>query len=111
MKNVKLYNEWFEVIHPRYGVVPVYPSKWNYATIYDAYQRPSMAKVEIWDYWCNFDHDYQGNDNPYYFGLPFISSRNCFKFTVMFNVYDVKTDEFVGVARITRDHNRLYLNK
>lgn len=111
MKNVKLYNEWFEVIHPRNEVEPVYPSQWDYETIYQAYQKPSMAKVAIWDYWCGFGIDYLGNDNPYYFGIPFISSRNCFAFTVVFNVYDAETGEFVGVAQITRDHNRLYLNK
>lgn len=103
-KYISIDGEWFEVIKPRKRVVvPVYPTQWDYTDIMQAYDKPSEYKKDVWNYW----HDFMGGDG-YRFGCPFISSRNCFTFTVMFNVYD-ENFEFVGVARITRDHNRLYL--
>ena len=108
---INLYGEDFEVIFPRDVVEPITPSMWDYTDIYQAYDRPSVYKVEIWNYWCEFGDRGTDPDAAYYFCCPVITSRNCFKFTVCFNVYDVDTMEFVGVAVITRDHNRLYLNK
>lgn len=105
MKELKIGSEWFEVIRPRkhkpeYAV----PSPWDYTDIYQAYERPSIYKVHIWDYWNNFY-----GDDVYKFGIPFISSRNCFTFTIVFNVFDNITYEWIGIAIITKDYNRLYL--
>ena len=105
MKNVKIGNEWFEVIKPRkYKPQYACPGKWDYADIWHAYNKPSKYKVDIWEYWNNFF-----GDNQYKFGTPFITSRNCFAFTVVFNVFNAETLEWIGIAVITRDHNRLYL--
>lgn len=110
MKNVELYGENFEVIYPKDGVCEVVPTAYDYMTIYTAYDKPSIYKQDIWHYWEHFglvdDEKY-----PYHIGIPFITGRNCFSFTVTFNVYDIDTREFKGVARITKEHNRLYLNK
>ena len=103
--------EWFEVIRPRKHK-PMYavPGPHDYLDITEAYQRPSLTKQEIWDYWCDFL-----GDEHYLFGMPFISSRNCMCFTVTCNVFDwhdldeYQEPKWCGVAVITRDHNRLYL--
>lgn len=108
MKTIKLYGETFEVKHPRNGVQEVYPSRWDYTSIYQAYQNPSIYKVQIWEYWEKFGLPID-ETQPYHIGIPFITSRNCFKFTVTFNVYDMETREFAGVAVVTADHNYLYL--
>lgn len=108
MKTLQMYGETFEVIHPRRKVSEVYPTMWDYTDIYQAYQRPSDAKVSIWEYWYQFG-DYAGKPfDTYHIGVPFISSRNGWAFTVEFNVYDADYN-FIGYAHITRDHNRLYL--
>lgn len=105
MKNLKIRNEWFEVIKPRkYKPEYACPGKWDYVNIWQAYDKPSYAKEKIWCYWNNFY-----GDEHYKFGVPFIRSRNCFTFTVVFNVFDAETLEWIGIAVITRDHNRLYL--
>lgn len=105
-KYISIGGECFEVIKPRkHEVMPVYPTKWDYTDIMQAYVKPSVYKQRIWDYWRSFM-----GDDTYRFGNPFISSRNCFSFTVVFNVYGEKWD-FVGVACITKDHNRLYLKR
>lgn len=110
MKTQKLYGETFEIIHPKIPVSYAYPSQWDYLSIETAYDRPSQAKREIWAYWQEFGKAASDSVEPYVFGIPFISSRNCFAFSVTMNVFDAETQEFVGVAYITRDHNRLYLN-
>lgn len=104
-KQVNISGEWFDVVKPRkHNVSFAVPSNYDYLDIYDAYAKPSTYKVEIWDYWQKFT-----GDNNYHFGIPFISSRNCFAFTVTFNVYDAKTLEWLGVARITKDKQVIYL--
>ena len=108
MRYEKIYGEMFEVIKPRREVCEVYPTQWDYTDIYQAYDNPSDAKVEIWDYWYHFGIQDDINE-CYHIGIPFISSRNIFAFTVTMNVYDINTRDFVGVMVITRDHNRLYL--
>ena len=111
-KQLTINNEVFEVIKPRKReVVPVYPGKWDYTNIYKAYERPSIYKVQVWQYWCEFSAGTDGE--PFIVGMPFISSRNTFAFTVTANVYqhDVvnNTCTFAGVMVVTRDHNRIYL--
>lgn len=109
MKTQMLYGELFEIIHPKNPVSYAYPSQWDYMDITDAYDKPSQAKREIWAFWREFGQTLN-SDEPYTFGIPFISSRNCFAFSVTMNVFDADTMEWIGVAHITRDHNRLYLN-
>lgn len=103
-KYINIGGELFEVIKPRKREVEKqHRGQWDYANIWQAYEKPSAAKVAIWEYWYNFF-----GDETHRFGNPFISGRNCFSFTVVCNVYDENSD-FIGVARITRGHNRLYL--
>lgn len=105
MKNVEICNEWFEIIKPRkYKPTYATPGKYDYMNIWQAYEKPSYAKECIWNYWADFY-----GDETYKFGIPFISSRNSFAFTITFNVFDAETLEWIGVAVITKEHNRLYL--
>lgn len=109
MRYETIYGETFEVIKPRKcEVCEVYPTQWDYTSIYQAYQKPSDAKVAIWDYWYHFGQQDDVNER-YHIGVPFITGRSCHAFTVSMNVYDIDTHAFVGVMVITRDHNRLYL--
>mgnify|MGYP003313209758 CR=1 FL=1 len=105
---MKVYGETFEVIKPRKReVVPVYPTQWDCTDIYQAYGRPSQAKVDIWNYWKDFGIE---DNEQFRIGIPFISSHNCQAFTVTANVY-VDVDgyaNFYGVMVVTRDHNRIY---
>lgn len=105
MKLIDINGETFEVIKPRkYKPEYAVPSQWDYLNIYEAYEKPSAIKVDIWQYWVGF----YGDDN-YSFGVPFISGKSCFAFTITFNVFDNHTGEWLGIAIITRDHNRIYL--
>lgn len=104
-KQVNISGEWFDVVKPRKHVVEfACPTNYDYTDIYQAYSKPSIYKVQIWEYWNKFL-----GDDVYRFGVPFISGRNCFSFTVTFNVYDAVTDEWLGVARITKDKQVIYL--
>lgn len=109
-KTVKLYGETFEVKYPKNGVEFRAPSMWDYTDIYQAYERPSIYKVQIWEYWKNFGLP-EDETQPYRVGIPWIDSRNCFMFTVTADIYDGETGEFAGIMHITKDHNYLYLNK
>ena len=102
-KGINISGEYFEVVKLRKRVTPVYPTQWDYTDIMQAYAKPSIYKQRVWNYWRSFM-----GDNTHRFGCPFISSRNCFAFTVEFNVYD-EDFNFIGVAHVTREHNRLYL--
>lgn len=104
-KYVTISGETFEIIKPR-KYKPQYftPSRWDYMNIWQAYEKPSYAKECIWNYWNSFM-----GDEVYKFGIPVITSRNCFAFSITFNVFDAQTLEWLGIAHITRDHNRLYL--
>ena len=105
VKTIKIRNEYFEVIKPRkYKPVAISPNAWNYSDIWSAYDKPSYEKVRIWNYWDNFF-----GDEMYKFGLPLITSKTHQFFTISFNVFDAKTSNWVGVAVITANHNRLFL--
>lgn len=108
MRYETIYGETFEVIKPRKREIkPFYPTNWDYADIYEAYERPSRIKVEIWEDWCRYGIE---DDERYHIGCPWITARNTFGFTVTMNVYDKENDyAFVGIMVITCDHNRLYL--
>ena len=67
--------------------------------IYDAYNRPSSAKVSIWESWLLWFHE---ND-----GHCVVASKNCNFLTVEGYVTDKATGKRY-FAYITHCHNRLY---
>lgn len=72
--------------------------RWTYANIWDAYDRPSSAKVKAWDYCRELCAEMGGYDL-------LISSRNTFQFSAVFKFMDDETG-VVGYAYITRDYDR-----
>lgn len=107
MKTQIINGELFEIIKPRkYKPEFVKPNKWDYLEIYEAYETPSKYKVDIWREWVEFCNTCA---EIYRFDTPFISSRNTWNFAITVNVFDANTLEWVGVAHITKDHNRIYL--
>ena len=110
MKTEKIYGETFEVYKVK-DIKEFFPDfRYHYLDIYSAYDKPSEIKCAIWDYWKNFGL-FSNEKSKYWIGIPVITSRNCFMFTITFNVYDIETNEFVGIAKITKEHNKLYLKE
>lgn len=70
--------------------------------IYGVYGRPSVRKVNIWNWWCNWCHECmsQGMECKLW-----ISSYNTSCFSIMGRVR-IDGDEYA--LWITRDHNRAY---
>ena len=54
---------------------------WDYATIFDAYNKPSLAKEIIWNKWCAWFRELIINNLSDDYTM-FIDSRNCFQFTI-----------------------------
>ena len=106
-ETLKMYGETF-IVH-RGEVKEVYPQLWDYTDIYQAYKKPSDSKIAVWNYWFNFGLP-EDKKEPYRIGIPFISSRNCFSFVVVANVY-THDHTFVGIMKITKDYNRLFLKE
>ena len=77
--------------------------RYTYNDIFDAYDRPSQAKIEIWNDWERWARE-QG------FSV-WIESRNCFMFTIGFVGYIHETDETITEYRgiITPSHNKVVI--
>ena len=74
-----------------------------YDAIYEAYGRPSVRKVGIWNSWCEWCNTLNHN------GIPCtleIGSHSCHQFSINGKV---KFGGQVYSLWITRDHNRAYL--
>ena len=69
-------------------------SKWNKKDIFEAYDRPSNTKLEVWNYW----KDYVAKNNCYNL---VITGYNTFHFTIMFE------DENY-IYKITASNNYMY---
>ena len=84
-----------------------YICAWNKGQfdIYDVYERPSRAKVEIFEEWqewfwmtkCAVDM--------------VITSASCQTFSLMAYYIDPDTDEILGILHITKNHNNLMMPK
>lgn len=74
-----------------------------YDEIYDVYDRPSSAKVNIWHAWCNWCSECNAKIGAC--GLR-ISGHNCNQFSISGNV---TFEGHVYHLWITRDHNRAYI--
>lgn len=90
--------------------------RYTYADIYDAYQKPSEAKVSIWNEWVHWANDVNMFDGTYEVHDLRIGSASCFMFTVVAVIREFAVDETsnrIAVAtyimRVTKYHNYLYL--
>lgn len=69
--------------------------KWSHQDIYEAYDKPSWSKTNIWEAWFSFFSDFES-------GRIAVGSRNSFSFTVI-----AETEHFFYY--ITAWHKRVWL--
>ena len=74
-----------------------------YDEIYEAYGRPSIAKVQIWHDWCEWCYTLNQN------GIPCTLKIGSHTFSQFSISGMVKFGGHVYSLWITRDHNRAYL--
>ena len=107
----EIYGVGFE-FHPRKAVTLADATRclgtpWgHYDSINDAYDRPSACKVAIWEDWRCWFHRECIMGEGVADAKMWISSRNCFMFTI--TAYIVYNDGSGYVFYITRDHNHAY---
>lgn len=77
----------------------------QYSNIYDAYDRPSQTKIEIWDDWKKWFDNIHNIEQSHksYSGFMFIYSRCTTNFTIVFNA--VKGERTI-FGYISKDHNK-----
>ena len=111
--------KWFQVIEltarESSNAIDAYNHRSTYKDIYDAYQRPSAAKVSIWNEWVSWWRDVNIFNDTYEVHNLRIGSASCFMFTVCAIVREFDVDEngnYLAVAtyimRVTKAHNYLY---
>lgn len=102
-KTLEINGETFELFKSNLNEAESFTNGAVYDAIYEAYGRPSDAKVRVWHSWC--DWCYTLNQN----GIPCtleIGSHN----SMQFSIYGkVKFGGQVYSLWITRDHKRAYL--
>lgn len=77
--------------------------KYRGRTLADCYARPSIYKQSIYDAW----REYVRQSNCFVWLT--VGSYNCFKFTLYMLYIETETQEILGYAHITSEHNYLYL--
>lgn len=95
----------FETIKPKSwsvekAIEKLAQSKRN--TLYDHYERPSSDKIGIYEEWRDW-----ALESPV--SCFTVSSANTWQFTIECILYDPETDLDIGLIRITKAHNYLYL--
>lgn len=75
----------------------------RYPSIYDAYENPSPAKLQIWSQWTKWFSENSCSPND----VIGIASRNCYRFTITGNITIVSGENIDFV--ITSAHNIVYL--
>ena len=109
MKTLNINGVEFEVHHTKH--INRYFNAQNYAwnkgqfDIYDVYNRPSRAKVEIFNDWFDWFCMTKEAANLV------ITSANCQTFSLMAYYIDPETDEILGILHITKEHNNLMMPK
>lgn len=77
----------------------IHRGQWSYATLWDAYNKPSDYKVDIWDDWCTwFRENFDYNDAEWW-----VSSKNCNFFSISGKVRT--SDGAMWYLHITYAHN------
>ena len=101
MKTITINGVDFELIKPRIAEVKPFRGWFcDEEAIFNCYDRPSLAKIGIWNSWLKWARDTDGI-------VAFeITSYNCMQFTIGGGYVDDNGDEYV--LYITRAHNRAY---
>ena len=111
--------EWFQVreltARESANRLDAYNPRYDHVNIYDAYQKPSAAKVSVWNEWVSWANDVNTFDGTYEVHDLRIGSAGCFTFTVLATIREFDVDEIgnrLPVATylmvVTKYHNYLY---
>ena len=73
--------------------------------------KPSDAKINIYEMWQNWYLESDSFFNMFEAQLCMfeVTSANTFAFTIEALLYDYRTHDYIGLVRITKAHNILYL--
>lgn len=94
---VELNGVWFTL--DKKNPIPYETNLRGYTNIFDAYNRPSGAKVSIWESWLLWFHENDGHCT--------VASKNCNFFTIEGYITDKETGKRY-FAVITHANHRLY---
>lgn len=119
MHEIEIEREWFQVetltADESANAIHACDHRYTYANIYDAYQKPSEAKVYIWNEWVSWAKDVNMLNGTYEVRDLRIGSASCFMFTIVATIREFAVDETgnrIAVAtyimRVTKYHNYLY---
>ena len=82
-KTIKINGTTFEVRHAQRDQIPTTDMRWTYSDIFTAYDKPSDTKVFIWNIWKKWaDETSDQFIDDTYISEWYVSSRNCFRFTI-----------------------------
>ena len=97
------------------NMIDAYNNRTKYVDIYDAYQKPSEAKVSVWNEWVSWAKDVNMLDGTYEVHDLHICSANFARFTVVATIREFDVDEIGNYLRVatyimvvTKSHNYLY---
>ena len=76
-------------------------------TLTDCYARPSEAKKEIYSQWFNWHLTVDSPD--YQIDNMTIQSYNAWSFTIHMDIFDKKTNNFIGCIYITRTSQEFWI--
>lgn len=100
---IKLNNETFEVKKVKDELHPIKEVR----GIGDCYNKPSETKYNIYHYWLKW---YENSRVDYRYILKHFTIRsfNCMMFTLLIDVYDTATDDFIGQLYITKTRQEFW---
>lgn len=122
MQNMAINWKWFYVkeltARESANMIDAYNHLYKYVDIYDAYKRPSEAKVSVWNEWVNWAREVNIFNYPYVVKNLSICATTCQTFTVCGIIREYDEDEiyrklcYIPVATYimvaTKNHNYLY---
>ena len=110
---VEFYGKRFELVqrknlHEKNGAIKAIETGLQYyngRTIYDAYKKPSLVKVNIWKNWSEFFNNYILRSDVYRVEYC-VAGASTFAFTILAHISFLNGEHYY--MRITQGHNRLY---
>lgn len=102
-QNIKLNNEIFVIKKARCELHPISEVR----SLDDCYSIPSETKYNVYNYWLQW---YMDSCISYRYILKHftINSFNCMMFTLLIDVYDTATDDFIGQLYITKTRQEFW---
>lgn len=94
---LEIEQKWFQVreltARESANMIDAYNHLYKYVDVYDAYKRPSEAKVSVWNKWVDWARDVNTFDYPYVVKNLSICATTCQTFTVCAIVREFDEDE------------------